>query len=138
LNRPEIGLNLLIFGRGTEPISSGAPLVKAFIFLARISTNYRELAWPDGLRQWPLKGAKASKRNIFLFCEFLRFFAAIFRLIFPAPSSLSGAAKCVHLAILAEEAKTAQLPGRGFFRERNPCKHWSKRVSSTYMSSMFS
>jgi hypothetical protein len=43
----------------------------------------------------------------------------------------------LHSPILAETAKSAQLPGRGFFRERNPCKHWSKCVSSTLMSSMF-
>ena len=53
----------------------------------------------------------------------------------PAPPKTT---KSSHFAILAAKAVFVQLPGRGFDKERNPCEHWSKRLSNTIMSSMFS
>ena len=43
-----------------------------------------------------------------------------------------------HSPNLAETAKFLQLPGSGFFKQQKPHKHWSKHLSSTLMSSMFS
>jgi hypothetical protein len=46
-------------------------------------------------------------------------------------------AKRAHWPILAQKAKTPHLTVKGFFITRNPCKHWSKRVSGVDLSSMF-
>jgi hypothetical protein len=42
-----------------------------------------------------------------------------------------------HWRILAQEAEIVQAMVGGFFITRNPCKHWPKRVSGAFLSSMF-
>jgi hypothetical protein len=54
-----------------------------------------------------------------------------------AKRSYGGQAKRAHLQILAQAAKSPQAMMAGFFKERNSCKHWPKRVPGAFLSSMF-
>jgi hypothetical protein len=56
----------------------------------------------------------------------------------PFQPSLPNTIECSHFAILPSRAVFVQLPGSGFFNQRNPHKHWPKRLSNLLMSSMFS
>jgi hypothetical protein len=48
-----------------------------------------------------------------------------------------GETQRAHLTILAQKAEIVQPMVGGFFTTRNPCKHWPKRVSGAFLSSMF-
>ncbi len=48
-----------------------------------------------------------------------------------------GATKRAHWRSLAQRAKFVQVMVETFFKTRNLCKHWSKRVSGSFLSSMF-
>jgi hypothetical protein len=48
-----------------------------------------------------------------------------------------GATQRAHWTILAQKAEIVQPMVGGFFKTRNPCKHWSKRVSGALLSSMY-
>jgi hypothetical protein len=55
-----------------------------------------------------------------------------------SPTIPFGATQRAHLAILAQRAEFVQAMVGAFFITRNPCKHWSKRVSGACLSSMYS